>query len=67
MVNLNFNGILVTHHLAYQVDDIEGQVNKLRKKNYGVMTKYLNAKAFEYKRVIFMYSPFKHVIELIEK
>ncbi len=55
------------HHMAYQVDNIEDKVNFLRDNNFGILSKYFNAKAFNFKKVIFLHTPLNYVIELIEK
>ena len=57
----------IMHHIAYEVDDIEKKVNFLRDNNFGILTKFLNAKAFNFKRVIFLQTPLNYIIELVEK
>ena len=54
------------HHLAYLCRNIEDTCNDFRKKGYGFLTKFYNAKAFNGARIIFLLSPLNFIIELIE-
>ena len=54
------------HHIAYKVDLIEERVKELRNKRFGPLTKLMKAKAFEDKRVVFLLSPNKYIVELVE-
>ena len=54
------------HHIAYKVDLIEERVKELRNKAFGPLTKLMKAKAFEDKRVVFLLSPNKYIVELVE-
>jgi len=54
------------HHIAYKVNFIEERVEEFRNKGFGPLTRLLQAKAFNNKRVIFLLSPNKYIIELVE-
>ena len=54
------------HHIAYKVDLIEERVKELRNNGFGTLTKLMRAKAFENKRVVFLLSPNKYIVELVE-
>ena len=54
------------HHIAYKVNFIEERVEAFRNKDFGTLTRLLQAKAFNNKRVIFLLSPNKYIIELVE-
>ena len=54
------------HHIAYKVDLIEERVKELRNKGFGPLTKLMKAKDFEDKRVVFLLSPNKYIVELVE-
>ena len=54
------------HHIAYKVDLIEERVKELRNNGFGTLTKLMKAKAFENKRVVFLLSPNKYIVELVE-
>lgn len=54
------------HHIAYKVDFIEQRLKELRNEGFGPLTRLLKAKAFNNKRVVFLLSPNKYIIELVE-
>jgi len=55
------------HHLAYKVKEFEKECVKFRKLGYGFLTGVLKAKAFNYKKIIFITTKENFIIELIEE
>ena len=56
----------ILNHIAYQSNNFDYDLKKLRKKGFAPLTKALPAKAFNNKRVCFFYTPLKFIIEVIE-
>jgi len=54
------------HHLAYRVKEFEKECKNLRKNGYGFLTGVLRAKAFNYKKIIFVTTKENFIIEIIE-
>ena len=54
------------NHIAYETDDFEIEINRLRKEGLVPLGAPKKAKAFQGSRVIFFLSPLGFIIELIE-
>lgn len=55
------------HHLAYKVKKFDDECLKFRKLGFGFLTNVLKAKAFNYKKIIFLITNENYIIELIEE
>ena len=54
------------HHLSYKVKEFDKECLRFRKLGFAFLTKALQAKAFNYKKIIFLISKENFIIELIE-
>lgn len=57
----------ILNHVAYKVDDINYEIKRLEKSNNILITGPVKAKAFNDKKIAFLYTPLRFIIELIEK
>lgn len=55
------------YHLCFLVEDIEASLKKLRRNGAIIISEPVAADLFEGKRIAFVYTPDKYVLELLEK
>jgi methylmalonyl-CoA/ethylmalonyl-CoA epimerase len=55
------------YHLCFLVDDIEEALKNLRNNGAIIISSPVPAELFEGKRIAFVYTPDKYVVELLEK
>ncbi len=60
-------GNLRLYHLCFQVDNIEEALQNFRKNGAIIISGPVPAELFKGKKISFVYSPDKYVIELLEK
>ncbi len=60
-------GNMRLYHLCFLVDDIEEALKNLRSNGAIIISNPVPADLFEGKRIAFVYSPDKYVVELLEK
>jgi methylmalonyl-CoA/ethylmalonyl-CoA epimerase len=56
----------ILNHVAYKVDNIEIEIERLRKERCILVSGPSPAKAFNNNKIAFLYTPLRFVIELIE-
>lgn len=56
----------ILNHVAYKVDEIEVEIERLRKERCILVSGPSPAKAFNNNKIAFLYTPLRFVIELIE-
>ena len=65
--NVLSQGKNILNHVAYKVDNIEEAIKRLQNLNNILITGPIKAKAFDNKRIAFLFTKLRFIIELIEK
>ena len=55
------------YHLCYEVDDLEGEISRFRKRKCLPLARPVPAVAFGGRRIVFLMTPQRDLIELVEK
>ncbi len=64
MIGSNRGGL---YHLCYEVDDLDGQVEHFRRKGCLPLGEPVPAAAFEGCRIVFLLTPERDLVELVER
>jgi methylmalonyl-CoA/ethylmalonyl-CoA epimerase len=56
----------IINHVAYLTDDLDAEISRLQKERCILVSGPSPAKAFDNRRIAFLYTPLRFVIELIE-
>jgi len=65
--NILKDGKNILNHVAYKVDNIDEAIKKLQNSNNILITGPVKAKAFQDKKIAFLFTQLRFIIELIEK
>ena len=65
--NVLNQGKNILNHVAYKVDNIDEAIKRLQKLNNILITGPVEAKAFDNKKIAFLFTKLRFIIELIEK
>jgi len=55
------------YHLCYEVDDLDGEIQRFRRKGCLPLGKQVPAAAFNGRRIVFLLTPQRDLIELVER